>query len=649
MKRLWTFVVAGLLVVALTAPAPAWEFDMKGTMYWNYDYTTQAGGAGFFGQYDQTTPGLGGLGAADPNWAGFNGWVGARTISGVQLGTVTGKDASYNYMRMELFPEIRINPAIQIRGAYQIGGNFNAPGAANAPVLGTGALVAGNISSTGFFDGVRLIPGVPNALGTAFGWYQNSASYGAWNPIDTGSWTQLWATAQTPWGIIVIGKRPFAFGTGSQYDGNQASSESFAIVAPYGPFRIGFAWYPHRRQTFINAYPAIVPAAGGRNAISFFDGGQAIKPWDHDSERHGQPGVFFTYRQGNVDIGAVYEWMKLHAGPQHAPTRGGATNGAVFSVTRDETLEDGGAYIMYNNGRFFFNFEMDWLRGQVNYQRPLIATVPVDPGDGGGSPYAPQGTELWKLFLETGAMCGPAKVSFLYSWVPGPDRRHGIWINNQTWENVVNGSFLGNATPFLPYSYLLSYTYGAGLNALNRNGEGYMTDASSYGVRFDYAVAANLNWYASGFYATRVSKGWPWGILTLDANGNVVLLGRSNLAGFINTAPQNVFAAGASAPNIPDDGLGWEVTSGIDWKLLEGLTFKFRAAYWQPGKWFSFACIDRNIAADDGAGPVNATGAAPVILPAIGDGAAIGSAWGVNPNKEIDGIWGFTGQLLVEF
>ena len=42
---------------------------------------------------------------------------------------VTGKDASYNYMRMELFPEIRVNPAIQIRGAYQIGGNFNDPAA----------------------------------------------------------------------------------------------------------------------------------------------------------------------------------------------------------------------------------------------------------------------------------------------------------------------------------------------------------------------------------------------------------------------------------------------------------------------------------------------------------------------------------------
>ena len=606
MKRLLTFVVAGLLVVALTAPAPAWEFDLKGTYYWNYDYITQGGGEGFFGPYDQTTIALGGaLLGANTNWANLNGWVGARTINGVQFGLVTGKDASYNYSRMELFPEIRVNPAIQIRGAYQIGG-----------ALGAGAV--------------------------AYGWYQNSAAYGAWNPIDTGSWAQLWATAQTPWGIIVIGKRPFAFGTGSQYDGNQASSESFAIVAPYGPFRIGFAWYPHRRQTFINGWgPSVgagaqgVPPALPGQHISFFDGGSFPKAWDHDSERHGQPGVFFTYRQGNVDIGAVYEWMKLHDGPL-ARTTAAAHN---TTVTRDETLEDGGAYIMYNNGRFFFNFELDWLRGQINYQVPIINAIA--PPAGGGSPYAPRDSEVWKLFLETGAMCGPAKVSFLYSWVPGPDRRHGIWIDHQTWENVVNGSFLGNATPFLPYSFLLSYQYGAGLNALNRNGEGYMTDASSLGVRFDYAVAANLNWYASGFYANRVSKGFPWGVLTANgATASVVLLGQAG-----NAATQNVFAldgGATTAPNIPDDQLGWEVTSGVDWKLLEGLTFKFRAAYWQPGKWFSYACLDRNLV-------TTTTAATGLLVPLQADGAVIGSGWGVNPDRWIDPIWGFQGQLLVEF
>ena len=135
----------------------------------------------------------------------------------------------------------------------------------------------------------------------------------------------------------------------------------------------------------------------------------------------------------------------------------------------------------------------------------------------------------------------------------------------------------------------------------------------------------------------------------LTPANNVVLLGRSNAAGGIIIAPQNLFAIGAGAPNIPDNELGWEVTSGIDWKLLEGLTFKFRAAYWQPGKWFSYACIDRNIATAYIGSYWTGTSVAPVILPAVGDGAVIGSAWGVNPSRSIDGIWGFTGQLLVEF
>ena len=113
--------------------------------------------------------------------------------------------------------------------------------------------------------------------------------------------------------------------------------------------------------------------------------------------------MFFTYRQGNVDIGAVYEWMKLHEGPQSRNTRAAAST----SVTRDETLEDAGVYIMYNNGRFFFNFELDFVRGQINYQVPSSPLAPVDPGDGGGSPYAPVGAEAWKVFLGDGRYVRP--------------------------------------------------------------------------------------------------------------------------------------------------------------------------------------------------------------------------------------------------
>ena len=436
MKKLFAFLLAGLLIGFAAAPASAWEFNLSGTFLWGYDYFYQGGKSGFFGAHDQVSP----SGAADPfspNFRSMNAWVGARTINNTQYGLVTGQDASLNYQRMEFYPEIRINPAIRLRGWYQIG------------TTEFGPLVA------------------------TYGLYVSSSNPGAWNPISTGEWTQWWATVETPWGIVVAGKRPLSFGIGAQYDGTNITSESLLLVAPYGPLRLGLGIYPHRRALWVNSFafpfqagdffggPGAGPGGISRQFISTFDGGNYIKQWDHDSAMIQQPVAFITYRAGALEVGILYEWLKEHEGPQS-----GFDNSAVTAqVTRDSTVEDGTVYVKYNNGRFFFNSELAWSWVQTNYQPPLtFAPVlfgnplsPVDPGDGGGSQYAPYSNEAWKFMTELGAICGPAKISFLYSWVPGPDRRHGIWINNQSWENIQNGQYLGNAQAFLPYSLLMGY------------------------------------------------------------------------------------------------------------------------------------------------------------------------------------------------
>src|SRR5271157_19542 len=615
MKKLFSVLLAGLLMALVAAPASAWEFQLSGNFQWAYNYFAQAGSAGFFGPYNEVNPSGNVLGPPfQANILNQNAWVGARTRNDIQFGLVTGTDASFNYQRVEFYPELRINPAIRLRGWYQIGSLF----------------------------------------GSGYSLYENSSAPGAWSIIDTGSWTQWWATAQTPWGIVVAGKRPLAFGIGAQYDGTSVTTESLLFVAPYGPLRIGLGIYPNRRQLWVNSFsiPQIGATGGlggpGRQIVSTSDGGAYPNELDHTSAMIQQPLVFITYQAGSLDVGILYEWLKEHEGPESANFNDSRT----VHATRDSTVEDGCVYAKYNNGRFFFNSELAWVRVQTNYQPPLaFATpffgqpiTPVDPGDGGGSQYAPYTNEVWKFMAELGALCGPAKISLLYSWVPGPDRRHGIWINKQSWENIFVPGFpqrniFGNTQAFLPYSLLMGYQYGAGLNATNLKGEGYMTDASSWGARLDYAVAANLNVYASFFYATRVSKGWGWASLVpLPPGGfggtpQVVLLGQN----FTN-ATQNQLVGGA--PSIPDDSLGWEVTAGTDWKLLEGLTLSTRGAYWQPGGWFKFACVDKRFVTFDAAG--NPT-------PLQADGAAIGSSWGVNPNRSIDPIWGFQSYLVYDF
>ena len=196
----------------------------------------------------------------------------------------------------------------------------------------------------------------------------------------------------------------------------------------------------------------------------------------------------------------------------------------------------------------------------------------------------------------------------------------------------------------------MTYTYGSGLNFRNSLGEGGLTDASVVATRLDYAVAANLNWYGSFIWAWR-NGGWPWGVLTID-QGSVGAAGGINGLNAVQVFGINVQGGPALqngtvgfAPNIPDNNLGYELTTGVDWKLLEGLTMNLRGAYWQPGEWFKFACLDRSVVTTTLAGlgvalPNGHNALAPV-------GGPFG--FGVNPGKSIDPIWAFNGQLNVDF
>ena len=116
--------------------------------------------------------------------------------------------------------------------------------------------------------------------------------------------------------------------------------------------------------------------------------------------------------------------------------------------------------------------------------------------------------------VETGFMAGPAKASFIYAWLPGPDRRHGVLIDRQPY-------FYGFANNglFMPYSLVMNFYYGGGLNLYNLNTDGYMNDASIFAGRLDYAVASNLNVFGSFCWADRASGAGLWmGIHTTCSN-----------------------------------------------------------------------------------------------------------------------------------
>jgi len=338
----------------------------------------------------------------------------------------------------------------------------------------------------------------------------------------------------------------------------------------------------------------------------------------------------------------------------------------------DESEEDGIAYIKYNNGRFFFNAELDFARFEHRVQPGLDPTMnggAIQDATGRGNVYQKVDTECWNWMTELGLLCGPSKLSFIYAYLNGPDWRNGLWISKSAWENIAYGNVNSNVPLFYPYTYLFGYTYASGLDMKDAMGGGAVTACTAVGTRLDYAIAANLNWYGSFFWAWRLG-GFPWGVLTQNAgattygvqglasfstgldgaNANGVLLNNTtggfnavNLYGYANTT--SFAQAGANTanivPSIPDNNLGWEVTTGVDWKLLEGLVLNIRGAYWQPGEWFKFACVDRTMAT-----ALNGTRIAttPGLLPYPGT-----AGLAVNPSKSIDPIWAFSGILNVDF
>jgi hypothetical protein len=113
----------------------------------------------------------------------------------------------------------------------------------------------------------------------------------------------------------------------------------------------------------------------------------------------------------------------------------------------------------------------------------------------------------------------------------------------------------------------------------------------------------------------RTSNGYGWGAIAP--------------AGIFSSDLQFSINGASRSPNIPDRSLGWEVNAGFDWQLLEGFTVGFLAAYWQPGKWFNYACIDRSVPAWDTPTAAN--------------------NFGTRPNKSIDPIFGSQVQMSLSF
>ncbi len=570
----------GLIVILVSlslTPAYAWEFDLTGTFAWTHEWYNQQGTKGFFGNYN--------VDAANQGTANLNFWDGQQ----FDTNFVTGANAAWSYFQVDFDPIIKINPAVRMYSHYRI-------------------------ASWGDPVGSR---------------YVTESAPGVREAFSQGQWTQFWVTANMPWGILGVGKRPWRFGTALQYDGSDSlTTESISLTAPYGPFDIGIAYYPFRYAGSSGIFATVgysnTPAYGDPYDLPHYTdahgttqvpSGQYYSRADRSGSFSNDFLVYLNYSNGPVSAGALCSYGSFHIGPECDVT--GPNFPLAHVVPVNEDLFHGTVYEKYNNGRFFLNSELAWLYWTDRFgAQPPNGTVmpypnetiipPTQPIINGGPPVFPalpqtRYIEQLRAAIETGLICGPAKISFLSVWTPGPDRRNGMYIDRQPAAFVRHPAYdarLGNYSLVVPYAYLFTYNYGSGLNGYNLNRDGYLRDAFVLAGRLDYAVASNLNLFGSFFWAERTSDGYERGCLRPGFNQFTVGAGTVSYASgnidFSRVNPGPNMSQNNLTPNITDRALGYEIDLGLNWKLLEAWQFSLTAAYWAPGKWFSYACIDRS-------------------------------------------------------
>jgi len=552
MKRLLTVLVAGLLIAAFAVPAFAWEFSMTGEYEYRLRYLSRTGDTDLFGVAPiQDAVGTGApagqnaVGFAGPNWYNTNmgntrsttGVVGARVTEwpfnplaphqNIVVRHISEVTAGYS--------DASAGRARIVRGGYSTYGCdalYNDQRLTLRPVIRVNPAI--RVHGVYTVGGIRhkyfqsYIGGFGMGIGTPpierYGVLQTSEN--AYDTAALGSWEQVRATIQTPWAIWSIGFKDFPFGIGATLAYN-TRAESFLTVVPYGPFRILHAIWLARSVP--NASWYTVP--------------------DKDHKPTLFQGAAITYDCGAFTCGLINVTRNWHGSAAYSPALG-----------TDQNLLDWAGYFKYNNGRVFAAAEYDAV--QINHH--YIGHTPVY-------------IEGYHFASEVGGVAGPAKLRLMYAQASGPVLNNG----NPT---KVYGTDPVNYQFMAPYQFLMFETYAGGVDAFAED-HGNMSDAFCFAGRADYAVAANLNVWASYIWAHRLEQnGYFKGGKASDGSTAGAALRNQFL-----TVNYGGTAATGINPYVDDGYIGWEANVGVDWKLLEGLNMFVRYSYWQPGDWFDQA------------------------------------------------------------
>ncbi|MEW6532343.1 MAG: hypothetical protein AB1473_16050 [Thermodesulfobacteriota bacterium] len=587
MRRILFGLFLALCVVVQSSMAFAWEFSMKQENEIRYRYWGRLGNNDIFGRMDSDVYlGVNHL-VTHPSPARDNF---PTTSFGVLAGENRfGSDMNFNDMRATVYPKVVVNQAITLEGSV------------NLTSLG--------IHSAGRPYDTFGTPGEINSLYVPVG--NRPAAIDVPNTIVTVQWWRM--TFELPICTFILGYRPVPLGMGLWKGLCQRSSTAFALRMNYGPVSVLMG--PYLGRTFTNW-----------NQPSRNSGTTAT--YRKDDDRDYARGYHFDmfYRTGplaidvghtgyNDDSSQVVDARTLATG-----VPGNLT--PVVTPVPDRRVDETTLAIRYFNGRFFFSAEANYFY----HWRSGLGSTEVRAGTRYQRTDADVRTSLYGV--ETGVILGPSKFTFSYVRSAGDDPS-----TRKDDEDTGRGT-TGVNNCYIKYWGLLMYDmYGTG-TSWNAAGRGQPVNLHHVGAKVDYAVASNLNVF--------VVNSWAW----RDQPNAYVLGGNYShtLARFSNdTIARQKGLAGFGTPvpglqAVPDHAshIGWEVDFGLNWQLLENLTWNSVLAFWQPGTWWSYAYPNTAEIYRRNAGTVPQT-------PTDQAGATF------DPGRKIDPMVAFESSLLVEF
>jgi hypothetical protein len=596
MKRLWFAALAMLIILSVGSIALAWELAMKGEAEWRYRCWLRTGNNDIFGQMDDRFVNLG------INHLATFPTTGTSNAGSATFGVLAGENRfgptmSLTDYRMTIYPIIKVNPAIQLAASVNLTSLGIWSGGQPYDSRTVTVRAAGGAADTTFFTSS---PGFVNSLYVPIG--DRPAADNIPNTFVTLQWLKL--GIKTPMLDFSIGYKDSSIGMGLWKHKDVRASSSFGVSAAYGPLKIGFSPYFSRRNS-----SWAIAVGDTRNT-----GNAAIQRVD---DRR----VYFQALMGEVEYSNGPLFVQIVSDSYRQPFsptvngRGVALT-AAGSSTDDEIRYRIATAVKYNNGRFFFNAEADWYnRWRSDRGTAVIPNGPVNVGENAAG---------WVYGIETGCFCGPAKVTANYVRATGEDPSTRITAEDAAVaEQGVSSAYMK------PWGYLMYWMYGTGTN-FDADGYGQPTNYHHLGVRLDYAVASNLNFF------TVYSNAWR-------DQPNAHRLGGSYQVGlqtFTNSDIATAQAGGFAGRAVPNNFrfVGWEIDTGVNWKLLENLTWNTTLCLWQPGNWWGAAYPNTSA--------IYRTG----IVPNANPNTAVGEARAtVNFDRNIDPLFAVETTLNVNF